>query len=135
MSTDRTLPIQNAKTLAGGEPEVRVASAEGATTKTEELCKMFFIVGYNSKGYFVYNGYGNECHNDHNPALDNLQNFSTKNIDPKDLEIADVLQKTNNSAGVIRNVLNHNTGRILSVHNITYLMKKLKGSPLEKTLR
>ena len=104
------------------------------TTKTEELCKMFFIVGYNSKGYFVYNGYGHECHNDHNPALDNLQNFSTKNIDPKDLEIADVLQKTNNSAGVIRNVLNHNTGRILSVHNITYLMKKLKGSPLEKTL-
>ena len=110
------------------EPKRR---GSGRAADLTGLCNFSFVLGMDSKGYFIHNGYGNSCHKNHFLTEEGNLNFTTKHFTESQVHQINDLTQANASAGAKQHFIYNKTGRILSLHNIRSLCQKFRHALLD----
>ena len=110
------------------EPKRR---GSGRAADLTGLCNFSFVLGMDSKGYFIHNRYGNSCHKNHFLTEEGNLNFTTKHFTESQVHQINDLTQANTSAGAKQHFIYNKTGRILSLHNIRSLCEKFRHALLD----
>ena len=95
------------------------------------LCNFSFVLGMDSKDFFIHNGYGNSCHRNYFLIEEGNQNFTTKYFTESQMQQINYLTQASASSGTKQQFIYNKTDRILLLHNIWSLCQKLRHALLD----
>ena len=97
-------------------------------TNKEMVCSFSLTISFNSKGFYIANGYGNNMHCYHPKTRYIQTSVCKKTLNSFEHKLShDIIQSSGNS-GICRNLLFKQKKKIYSLHNIYYINQKIQNS-------
>ena len=87
----------------------------------DAICPFSFQVSFNSSGFYVVNGKGNNLHIAHPHVTTEAHIFPPRLLNEAEKKVASSVIHADATHGVVRNVINHRNGLCLTTDNCAYL--------------
>ena len=119
----RSTSSQNDRTNSRGQKGqsmIRRTTTNRALCK-EETCRFFFVVSYDSYGFYIVNGYGNRTHCNHGKVPFEYCKVSSNALSNSEKELVLDMDNANAHHGISRSVMHQRIGVMMSLPQVRHL--------------